>query len=88
MVEFYFRNYLAFFLFEAKNVPVLCRPDGLKSFGKHGQCVSTIDLDDKCSDKEISSSGDHCADFDGHWCCYGKSDASVYQFLMILTFMI
>lgn len=58
--------------FLVKNETVLCTPDGMKSVGKHGQCVNTIDLNDKCSDTEISASEDHCAKFDGHWCCYGK----------------
>lgn len=58
----------------------MCTPDALKSLGKQGQCVSMVDLDDKCLGKEVSSSEDHCAEFEGSWCCYGKSELCFFEF--------
>ncbi|XP_055337125.1 uncharacterized protein LOC129587408 [Paramacrobiotus metropolitanus] len=49
---------------------VKCTPDGWRAIGKNGMCVSTDDLDAKCSDKEVSASRVDCMGFDGAWCCY------------------
>lgn len=38
------------------------------------KCVSTSDLDKKCSEKDILFSETDCAGFYGSWCCFDKTD--------------
>jgi hypothetical protein len=52
-----------------KTRQIMCTSDVMSVLGKIGICASTIELEEKCSKKEISISAQDCAAFDGNWCC-------------------
>ncbi|XP_055338920.1 uncharacterized protein LOC129588629 [Paramacrobiotus metropolitanus] len=48
-----------------------CVPNMLPGLDEPGFCLSTKDLDNDCTDREVSASSDcNVMTFDGQWCCY------------------